>query len=301
MNNSFENLAQAESQIFASQIVSPVTKGQPISVRIAGVIMRFSVRLPNFEGWGVFRPCSYRHVRLERYPTLEEKRVYLSLFRPVRLVLCRKHLDRWHGVLVGNPHIRAEGLPPVLLTDAVQIFDKITAVFDGGHFWHHPYKPNQDYYRTVYLREQLKAMLEPSKLKCPGLVPEEYEAYQTAYFDCLKNNKNMEEERLRIAIERAGAVYRNYLSRGDTYTVEYTVGGEAFKSVVNKDTLAVESAGICLSGGDKLFDLQSLIPVIAQGQARGHIVHVGSQGGMTQEGYERMYGNNSEGDYYDDE
>ena len=53
------------------------------------------------------------------------------------------------------------------------------------------------------------------------------------------------------------------------------LNGSPHRSVVKKDNLAVESAGICLAGTDRNFDLQSLVCVIRTGQNQRRIVRVG--------------------------
>jgi hypothetical protein len=57
--------------------------------------------------------------------------------------------------------------------------------------------------------------------------------------------------------------------------VTYEIEEERHQSVVAADTLRVEAAGICLSGGDREFDLQSLVGVVGEGVRRDLIVRVG--------------------------
>ncbi len=118
-------------------------------------------------------------------------------------------------------------------------------------------------------------------------------AYGPALAADIEARRDKNEDRIKDALKRAGAKYKSYIERKDTYTIEYTVDGQQHRSVVKKDTLAIESAGICLAGTDRNFDLQSLVGVIRQGQ-RGHrIVRVGDNRladgyGYTQEAYDRQ-------------
>ena len=68
---------------------------------------------------------------------------------------------------------------------------------------------------------------------------------------------------------------QSYLERPDGYTVEYTVDGHAHRSVVDRE-LRVVAAGICLSGGDRNFDLTSLVDVIREGHGGRRIYRVGT-------------------------
>jgi hypothetical protein len=81
------------------------------------------------------------------------------------------------------------------------------------------------------------------------------------------------EIRLADALIHAGATLSSYIEREDAYTVTFNVDGRIHRSTVHRDDLTVLVAGICLSGEDRKFDLQSLVGVIREGRQRGRIVH----------------------------
>jgi len=72
------------------------------------------------------------------------------------------------------------------------------------------------------------------------------------------------EGRLQDALEHAGAELNEFTERGDVYAVTYTVDGERHTSVVDRRSLTVVTAGICLSGQDEKFDLASLVGVLRE-------------------------------------
>ncbi|WP_366039864.1 hypothetical protein [Microcoleus sp. PH2017_05_CCC_O_A] len=56
---------------------------------------------------------------------------------------------------------------------------------------------------------------------------------------------------------------RDFSDRADYWLVEWTsASGEHHSSAIAKNDLTVMSSGICLSGLDKDFDLQSLVGVV---------------------------------------
>jgi hypothetical protein len=72
-----------------------------------------------------------------------------------------------------------------------------------------------------------------------------------------------DEERLRDALHMGGGELREFRDRGEFWQVEWmTRDGERHTSAISKGDLTVISSGICLSGGDRHFDLQSLVGVI---------------------------------------
>jgi hypothetical protein len=299
MSNLFDKLAAEENIFFNSQFFSPVIRGKPIRVRISGIVLNLSVSKPkNFSGWGVFTPISAKEAKFVRAPNLAEKTQYFKLFPAIRLILCRNNNNQWFGIPAhkSDTRFKVTGMVPVFLPEEVQLFETIQARFDGANCWFEEICSNADPKIPIYLRESLNKLVDPNKLELSGLSQEERDAYLIAYGPALeadieaKRDKN--EDRIKSALNRAGARYQSYIERGNTYTIEYMVEGERHRSVVRKDNLAVESAGICLSGGDKAFDLTSLIGVIKEGRRRHRIVRVGDNQGL---GYDNDYG-----DDYDD-
>lgn len=72
-----------------------------------------------------------------------------------------------------------------------------------------------------------------------------------------------DEGRLRDALHMGGGELREFRDRGDFWQVEWTTrDGERHTSAISKGDLTVISSGICLSGYDRNFDLQSLVGVI---------------------------------------
>jgi len=94
-------------------------------------------------------------------------------------------------------------------------------------------------------------------------------AYKIAYQTTQEAQRLREiahvEQRLREALALAGGVLREFQDRGDCWLVEWaTPDGERHASAIHKDDLTVLGAGICLSGRDRDFDLQSLVGVVTQ-------------------------------------
>jgi hypothetical protein len=81
--------------------------------------------------------------------------------------------------------------------------------------------------------------------------------------------------RLAEALAHGGAELASYIEQEDAYSVAYTVDGQRHRSTVRKDNLTVLSAGICLEGGDRNFDLQSLVGVLREGRQGRRIYRVG--------------------------
>lgn len=292
LTDALKRLAAAEDRFLASEFLAPVIRGGKVQVRIAGVICTLNVRPADFEGWGIFRPTSHFDAEAVRPAKLAERQRYLELFPLVRLILVDQGEDQWFALPAhqADSRFRVEGAIPVRLVEEAQLFEVIETRFDGAQFWYAGPDARWDPAMASYLRQELARLTPPEKLHRSGLTAEERTAYALNYWPRYEASeeaqRNREERRLRSALEHAGAEMKDYVERRDVYTVTYEVDGQRHVSAVAKKDLSVQVAGICLSGEDQKFDLQSLIGVIREAQGGYGLVRVGRENrGMPKEQY----------------
>jgi hypothetical protein len=296
LNDALNSLAAAEERFLASEFLSPVVRGGQVQVRIAGVVCTLRIQPPDFQGWGVFRPASYAEAAFVRPAKLAERARYLELFPLVRLILATKQGEDWLALPAhrSDSRFKIDGLIPVRLVEDARVFEVIEARFDGSNFWYAGADSRWDPAMASYLRQQLDLVTPPEKLQRSGLTAEERAAYAIGYLPRYEaseeGRRSREEERLRGALAHAGAELKDYVERADVYTVTYEVDGQRHVSAVSKQDLSVQVAGICLSGEDEKFDLQSLVGVIREGHGGAGLVRIGHENrGMPEEQYWRVH------------
>jgi len=278
-------LAAEEEAFVGREFLAPALPGGRVQVRIAGVVCQLRTRPRDFSGWGVFRASSHADADLVRPARLAERQGYLALFPLVRLILIRKDGSHWLAIPAhrGDRRLSIEGLVDVQLVEEAQAFETVEARFDGVRFWFVRVDDRCNPTTAATLRTALAGMRDPEKVDAPGLPPEGRAAYAFAYAARLELERDRIEIRLCAALRHAGAEFLGYLERGDGYRVEYSVDGRRHVSVVGKD-LGVQVAGVCLSGQDARFDLESLVGVLRQ--AGDHVLRIGADNaGMDEEMY----------------
>jgi hypothetical protein len=265
-------LARAEFKFLAAEFLAPVILARGVKVRIANVRCTLRVIPAEFFGWGVFRPLSHHVAKLERRASAGERQRYLSLFPSVQLIVC----SRERGITFAIPAQRGDRRFDISAPVEVQwveecdLFDTVVARFDGSQFWFDRMESRADPAVAAYLRRQLAEMTEPEKLDRRGLTEGERAAYSLVFHHraaaIAADQRHRGELRLKAALAQAGASLRDFGDAGDSYRVTYNVDGARHTSVVRKDDLTVLSAGICLSGQDRAFDLNSLVGVLREGE-----------------------------------
>lgn len=275
MNDLFAKLAAQEQEFFNTEFFSPVLRGRPVRVKIAGVIVTLKVQPKGFEGWGVFESKDKKTAWFVREPNMIQRQQYLDLYPRFSFVVCRQGRQTYGIPANKDNRLVIQGQVPIALPQEVRLFDTIDVRFDGENFWYDRHSSHRTPRIAAQLRDLFAEETDPEMAILGGMTVEERLCYQIAFDQEIEAKKDRKEERLRRALERGGAVLRSYVERGTTYTVEFTVDGERHRSVVDSETLRVSSAGICLSGGDRNFDLQSLVGVIREGHDRHLIYRVG--------------------------
>jgi hypothetical protein len=283
----FDRFAAAEERFRRSEFLAPALPGGLVQVRLEGVVLR--LRLDgSFRGWGVFRPSSPATAALVRRATLAEQRRYLDLFPRRRVVLCHRVRDDWQAWPAHHDDRRfgPPALLPVRLVEEAQPFEIAQTRFDGVQSWFEQIDARADPSVAAYLRQALGDMAPPDRLQRRGLSAEERAAYGVVFALRREAMRDRTEDRLRDALGHAGAELAGYVERADGYRVEYLVDGERHVSVVDKNDLSLQLAGICLSGEDRHFDLSSLVGVLRE--ARG-VLRIGDDGEMAEEQYWRVH------------
>lgn len=298
INKLLSKMAAQEKRILDNDIFAPYIKGgSKILLRVNGVI--YKLKTPRFkhDGFGIFNAINGNDAKLIRDAELYESEGYLHLLPKVDFILVYK-MSRWLAYPANINSFKHRfncepSLITILMADNIEVMDTIEARFDGVNFWFDRVKFGTDIERKENLRNRLEnQQYMVTKNLQSGLTPEEIKAFKYASEFHKEANKSNLEKRLEKEFGCTGAAMDKFIERGKNVEVQWKDGGNKYTSVLNKDDLSVVTAGICLSGGDKLFDLQSLVTVCREGSDIDHINHVG-HGGMSEQGYWNMYGDRS--------
>jgi hypothetical protein len=288
INLVMNKLADAEQAFLASEFLAPVVSGSTVTVRIVGVRCELAIEPADFRGWGVFHPMSAVDALLVRSASRAQRQRYLELFPAVRLVICKRDHDVARAMLA-NPvdgRFRIDAPVDVQLAHDAELFDTVIARFDGARFWFDSVDPRADPAAAAYLRQQWIANTEADKVDRAGLTAGQLYAYRFVHNErsavirvaaerreAARRGAEYQRGELRLAnaLSHAGAKLHDFIETPDAFRVTYTVDGRRHISVVDKCDLTVHSAGICLAGEDKKFDLDSLVGVLREGTRRRRI------------------------------
>ncbi|WP_044204744.1 hypothetical protein [Coleofasciculus chthonoplastes] len=288
-------IAAQETQLQDTEFLAPCVQGGKVRTSVANLIYTFTPQPRDFEGWGIFRPVDEKTAEVVEEASLPQLAEYLKLLKPLRLRLAYPLRSlTWLAYPINESDMQQRlGIVkpvPVHLVSEGAAFEPIIARSDGTAFWFDEIDRRAEPQPTEQLREQLEQVTLPDQVRFAGMTPEMVTVYelvlqQTPAYQEREHHRRQargaegaggageaggaggaertDEQQLRDALQMGGGRLRTFRDRGEFWQVEWTTrDGERHTSAIAKGDLTVMSSGICLSGCDRDFDLQSLVGVI---------------------------------------
>lgn len=269
-----KKVGEKEAAITEQEFVSPIFFNEYVATKIFGIVYKFKIEQKT-PGWYKVKPVDHSLAKTSSIADLSDIDFYLSKLTKIRLTLTLKRKNVYLAVpeKSNNLNLPIEQLIPVFLfDDYVMDFDRIIARFDGSNFWYHQIDPSHDPAKSAYLREKLNKRSSAKTIKFSGLTTEDRIAYILSLTLTQKEIIDKKKDTIKQDIEHAGGELIKFLEKSDHYRVTYKVDGHEYTSNISKtQDHKVITAGICLSGEDRKYDLKSLITVMREGQQTGRI------------------------------
>ncbi|WP_339379563.1 hypothetical protein [Okeania hirsuta] len=242
------------------------------------MVYTFQTQPKKIEGWGIFQPINDKIAKFVEEPNLPQLEEYFQLLKPLRLFLaCQLKGQKWLAYPTNESDAKqrfgfAKPIAVHIVTEGA-MFESIIARFDGSSWWFEDIDRRADPFVAEQLREAFKNITPLKEVRFKGITPEMKTVYDLVARQKEEFMKQMQQQRdekqLREALEMGGGELQDFRDRSTYWQVEWvTRDGERHSSAIEKNDLTVVSAGICLSGGDRHFDLQSLVGVVKEGRRK---------------------------------
>jgi len=305
IDNLINKLGNQEKDFLKKEIFAPyISGGSAIRVKLNSVVYKLNTPKLKKDGFGVFKATNANNARLSRDAEFYEIAEYLRLLPKLDVILIYK-ANRWLAYPTNKQsfeqRFQVTAKPfNILMGDGVEPLDVVSVRFDGSHFWFDTALFTDTQEQRIKLRERLEQGNYNKPSDDTMLSPEELTAFGFAAKFYKQANMSDLEKRLTNELGQYDATMKKYIERGNRVEVQWkdNVMGGTYTSIFDSQSLSVITAGICLSGGDKKFDLQSLVGVIREGAGAGSVYHIG-RGGMSVREYDDMYGGQYEYEYDD--
>lgn len=288
IRNLLNQIAAQESQLINTQFLAPCVPGGLVRTAVCNIVYTFTPQPPDFEGWGIFQPVDGKTAQVVDEASLPQLAEYLKLLKPWRLRLAYLWQGQtWLAYPVNESDMqqRLGVAKPVLvhLVTEATAFELIMARFDGAAWWFDEIDRRAEPQAAEQLKEFFRAVTLPEAVRFAGMTPEMLTVYDLAWQQSEaaqvqqeavgqrqrrvqrppRRRQRTDEGRLREALQMGGGDLQDFRDQGEFWQVEWmTCDGERHTSAISKGDLTVISSGICLSGGDRNFDLQSLVGVV---------------------------------------
>ncbi|MDD5649835.1 MAG: hypothetical protein PHF86_05345 [Candidatus Nanoarchaeia archaeon] len=275
MSNVFDLIKKVgEKEAAIQEFISPIFFNEYVATKIEGIVYKFKISQKT-PGWYKIQSIDRKTAKTVEQADLSDIDTYLKFLTKIRFILVMKKNNVYFGIPEKSNNLKLpfEQMIPVYLTDdSVQDFDRVIVRFDGANFWYHQLDYSNDISKASYLREKLLKVVDSKKINYSGLTIEEKIAYTLRVTLDKKLVIDKKKTSLKDDVEHAGGEFIKFTEKSDHFSVTYIVDGQQYTSHVSKnESHSVITAGICLSGEDRKYDLKSLITVMREGQHAGRI------------------------------
>lgn len=277
-----EQLRQMEHDLIGSEIISVCQRNANIIVRINGLKKEYKTNFNHDEiVIAVFKIVSFDRAEFIRPATPGEKRKFLARFPTIRAVTVSKVeddrflcIDHSGTSLETGEMFLVVGCPPSTFP-----FRPINCASTGNSMLFVSNANTTDSFATKALFQEilLPTPRNPKDIKVKYATPWQIKAYEIAYNQIQLEKVETLDDRVKKAVEYMNGRLISYVEiDNELMNVSFMVDGRSFTSTINKETLQIVHAGICLDGEDRKFDLTTLVPIMRKGIRANRIVDTGT-------------------------
>jgi hypothetical protein len=260
-----DRMARDEAMLRGQEFLAPLTRGARARLRVRGLVYELAVA-GAAPGWWrcVAQDARQAQVLGEALPW--QRGEYLALWPSLRLVLLEALKGGDWLALPYNPSdaLQRFGLAGPLvarLVEGGQPFERVVGRVEGQAIWYDAPDRRADPAQAEALRA---ALAEGHALPgVAGLGAGEQAAYALL---AAHTAEHAVETRLRAALTLGGARLIGYELAGDQLRVTWERAGQRSVTLIAPD-MTVVSAGVCLSGEERRFDLASIVGVVREAPA----------------------------------
>jgi len=265
-------MVELERQLSDSEFVATYLGG-PIVTRVGGIVYKFRPQdYHTPHGCYLWRPKDTRTVRYTRQLDLVERQRFLNKF-PKMIVIAVAKIDN-HWIVVpwnleeAGKRFGIMGITEAHLVRGVEPFDVIEVAMTPMPVMIDRARQILPWAHDIDL-EHAAGTAEMVAARIQGITPEGRLALQYLFKTSEELKQSQEENRIRMALGCMNADLLSYVEQDETHlVVKWKFQGLEYRTVVQKDDLEVVSAGICLSGKDRKFDLTTIVSVMKERQQR---------------------------------
>ncbi len=296
-----DKVGKAEKELISGDIFASVApNSRLIRTSVSGMVREFNIPKQKTAGLRIFHATSTSIAKYVRDADAVEARQYLDLLPKVNFVLVYRDDLYWYGFPANLESYTTRIGDPALVrvhnADNVEVFDHVISRYDGACFWFDDLDFRVDPERVLNMRQALQGRdwakistvavddVRTYALDIKGLTPEDAIAYQLVARRLIQETRSTLESRLESELKNVEAKLDSYVERGDNVEVRWVnASGQPYTSVIRKDDFQVVTAGICVSGEDRKFDLKSLVGVVTNAEKKRGVVRIGD--GYMEEGH----------------